>query len=153
MKIIKLTGFLVLFLCFSAVSYAQNSNSASPTAKDALNAERTRKVAQKSGRFEILTNTKGNYYFVLKSTNGRVIMSGFTHKSKDSVMEKIAEVKTLVSSDENFDIRATGPRYHFYVNGSDGKAVAKSEFYTTEASMRKGLESVKKNAPLAVIKE
>lgn len=48
-----------------------------------------------------------------------------------------------------FVIKKTNTGIKFDLKASNGEVIATSEVYTTEAACRKGIESVKKNAPAA----
>ena len=48
-----------------------------------------------------------------------------------------------------FVIKKTNTGIKFDLKAGNGEAIATSEVYTTEASCRKGIESVRKNAPVA----
>ena len=65
-------------------------------------------------------------------------LSFYTNKVKKGkcIMSKF--VIRTVSSGVKFDLKAT-----------NGQVIATSEVYTTEAACRKGIESVRKNAPVA----
>ena len=48
-----------------------------------------------------------------------------------------------------FVIKKTNTGIKFDLKAGNGEVIATSEVYTTEASCRKGIESVRKNAPVA----
>ena len=48
-----------------------------------------------------------------------------------------------------FVIKKTNTGVKFDLKSGNGETIATSEVYTTEASCRKGIESVRKNAPVA----
>ena len=50
-----------------------------------------------------------------------------------------------------FVIKRTNTGIKFDLKAGNGETIATSEVYTTEASCRKGIESVRKNAPIAGI--
>ena len=50
---------------------------------------------------------------------------------------------------EKFVIKRTNTGIKFDLKAGNGETIATSEVYTTEASCRKGIESVRKNAPVA----
>jgi uncharacterized protein YegP (UPF0339 family) len=111
----------------------------------------TAAYAQRKGHFEIVKTEQGKYYFVLKSSNGQEILKGFQYGSEDKALEAVAKTKGLAMDDANFDPRSSGEQWYFFLKGNDGRAVAQSERYTTEAAMKRGIESVKKTAPEAPV--
>ena len=50
-----------------------------------------------------------------------------------------------------FVIKKTNTDVKFDLKAGNGETIATSEVYTTEASCRKGIESVRKNAPVAEV--
>lgn len=48
-----------------------------------------------------------------------------------------------------FVIKKTAGEYHFVLKAGNGEVIATSERYTTKASAKDGIESVKSNAPSA----
>ena len=52
-----------------------------------------------------------------------------------------------------FVIKATKTGFVFNLKASNGEVIAVSEVYKTEAACRNGIESVKKNAPIAKIED
>ncbi|HEV7473124.1 MAG TPA: YegP family protein [Pyrinomonadaceae bacterium] len=104
------------------------------------------------GSFEIRQTQSGRYSFVLKASNGREILSGFFYASVDKVKDAIEKTRTLATEDTNFDVRHDN-QWYFFVKDANGKAVAQSEHYTTEAAMRKGIDSVRKTAPDATVSD
>ncbi len=107
--------------------------------------------AQRKGHFEIVKTEQGKYYFVLKSSNGQEILKGFQYGSEDKAREAAGKTRGLAMDDANFDQRSRGEQWYFFLKSSDGRAVAQSEYYTTEAAMKRGVESVKKTAPEAAV--
>lgn len=78
-------------------------------------------------------------------------MTGFFYSTEEKAKDAAEKVRTRVADDANFDIR-DDKQWYFFIRGEDGKAIAQSERYTTEAAMKKGIESVKKTAPDAAWK-
>ena len=52
-----------------------------------------------------------------------------------------------------FAIRATASGLKFDLKAQNGEVIATSEVYTSEASCRKGIASVQKNAPIANLED
>lgn len=103
------------------------------------------------GSFEILQTENGRFYMVLKASNGQRILTGFFYSTEEKAKDAAEKVRERVGDDANFDIRGD-KQWYFFIKGEEGKAIAQSERYTTEAAMKKGIESVKKTAPEAAWK-
>lgn len=52
-----------------------------------------------------------------------------------------------------FILKKTNTGFKFDLKAGNGEVIATSEVYTTEAACRKGIESVKKNAPVAAVED
>ena len=52
-----------------------------------------------------------------------------------------------------FVIKQSNAGFHFVLKASNGEVIATSQVYTTKDSCKKGIESVKKNAPDAEVVE
>ena len=50
-----------------------------------------------------------------------------------------------------FVVRKSGKRFHWNLLASNGKVIASSEHYETRRAALAGIESVRKNAPKAVV--
>lgn len=61
--------------------------------------------------------------------------------------------KRGVDAVEHFQIRRVATGVKFDLRSANGEVIATSEVYKTEAACRKGVESVRKNAPLASVED
>jgi uncharacterized protein YegP (UPF0339 family) len=113
----------------------------------------TAAIAQRKGHFDITKTDAGKYYFVLRSSNGQEILKGYQFASAEKVQDAIAQAKAQAAADANFDQRNEKNQFYFFLKGADGKAIARSENYTTEAAMKRGIDSIKRTAPDAEIKQ
>ena len=52
-----------------------------------------------------------------------------------------------------FVINTTATGFTFHLKAANGQTIATSEVYTTEAACKKGIESVKVNAPAAALED
>jgi uncharacterized protein YegP (UPF0339 family) len=52
-----------------------------------------------------------------------------------------------------FVIKKSGEQYHFVLKAGNGEIIATSERYTTKASAKNGIESVKENAKAAPVED
>ena len=97
--------------------------------------------------FEIYTEKSGKFRFRLKAKNGEIICSsqGYTSKSscKKGAFSLILNAKKIKSF-RVFKNRAG--KSFFNVVAGNNKVIATSQAYKTENSLKKGIESVRKNA-------
>ncbi|MCA0384552.1 MAG: YegP family protein [Firmicutes bacterium] len=120
------------------------------------------------GKF-VVRETKTGVKFDLKATNGQVIGTSEVYSSKRSCLNGIESVKHNVAvahfedqTVEGFE-KVTNPKFEMYVDkagecrfrlkAKNGEIILESEGYKTKANCLNGIESVKKNAPDALIVE
>lgn len=104
-----------------------------------------------SAKFELYTDTAGEYRFRLKAANGENILASEGYKQKASAVNGIASVQKHAPDDAHYErkISASGKPF-FNLKASNGQVIGSSQAYSSESARNAGLESVKKNAPSAV---
>lgn len=107
--------------------------------------------------------------FDLRAANGQVIANSEVYASKsvclkgvESVRKNAPIAKFQDQTAENFPA-VTNPKFEMYkdkagcfrfrLKARNGEIIATSESYTSRAACENGIESVRKNAPCAQIKE
>ena len=105
-----------------------------------------------SAKFEIKHSANGQYMFNLKAPNGEVILTSETYHQKRSAEEGIASVRANAGDDSRFErkVAKDGSPYSV-LKAANGEVVGKSEMYSSNSAMEKGIASVAKNASEAVI--
>jgi uncharacterized protein len=100
--------------------------------------------------FEIKEATDGKYVFNLKSGNDQVIFTSQTYESKESAKAGIASVKHNAPLDERYEEKSGADgRPYFVLIAANRQVIGRSQMYSSREAMRKGIASVKKNAPAA----
>lgn len=108
-------------------------------------------------KFEIFQSDKdGLYYFRLKARNGKIVLQSEGYTRKENAEGGIEAVRQLSQDGDNFlySLRSVGdePRYwHFVIEAENSEVVGSSETYTSKAGAKKGIESVRRCAPIAEI--
>ena len=98
------------------------------------------------GKFVISLKKNGQYYFVLKTNNGIVILASEGYTSKIGCMNGIESVKKNGSDDNKFEIKnSLNGKFYFHLKASNGQIIGSSEIYEDKASCKRGINSVKKN--------
>ncbi len=101
-----------------------------------------------------LKKSNDKYHFVLKASNGQVILSSEMYNSKAAASNGIASVQKNCVDDARYEKKtAKNGKFHFNVKATNGQVIGSSQMYSGESGMNNGIESVKKNAPGAEIKE
>jgi hypothetical protein len=94
------------------------------------------------------------YRFNLKAANGEVVLVSESYESKESALNCIESVKENARIDERFE-RKNSKRSepYFVLKAANGQIIGISEMYSSEAACENGIASVKKNGPLAQLRD
>ena len=102
--------------------------------------------------FEIKRSANGNVMFSLKAANDQLILTSQTYHTKESAEDGIAAVRQNAPLDERYEERAGGDKLPYFVlHAPNGQVIGTSQLYSSREAMRKGIASVKRNAPQAEI--
>jgi uncharacterized protein YegP (UPF0339 family) len=106
------------------------------------------------GTFEISKASDGRFMFNLKAANHETILTSQLYESKEGAEQGISSVKTNATLKESFEeLTGADDRPYFVLHAANKKIIGRSEMYSSREAMRKGIESVMKNAPDAEIKD
>ena len=107
-----------------------------------------------AGYLEITARPDGRLMFDLKAGNHEVILTSEAYTTKAACMNGIESVRTNVPEDGRYR-RTTTPDGQFRValEAANGQAIGASGYYETAAELDRGIESVKKSAPDAGVKD
>jgi uncharacterized protein YegP (UPF0339 family) len=101
-----------------------------------------------------LKQSGDKYHFVLKAANGQVILSSQMYASKSGAMNGIESVKKNAGNDDLYERKeSSNGKFFFNLKSSNSQIIGSSQMYAAESGMKNGIESVKKNAPGADVKE
>lgn len=105
--------------------------------------------------FEIYQSGKNKEFrFRLKAGNGQTILSSEGYTSKASCMNGIESVKKNAADLKKFTKTQTPSKmFRFTLSSANKQIIGTSQNYKSESGCRNGIESVRKNAPKAVVKE
>lgn len=106
--------------------------------------------------FDVRQASNGEFYFNLKARNGQVIGTSQLYASKWNAERGAATVRSLVgTAEKSIQAAPREPRFelftgvdglvYFRLRANNGEIVLASEGYTTKASAKKGIASVKAN--------
>lgn len=106
------------------------------------------------GKFIITTRKNDDFQFVLKATNGQVILASQGYTSKQACMNGVESVKKNSLDESNFDIlESKNGKPYFNLKAANGQIIGTSELYESMAGCKNGILSVMNNAPDAEIVE
>lgn len=107
-----------------------------------------------AGKFEIYKDKADEYRFRLKAGNGQTILASEGYSSKSGCTNGIDSVKSNAPTDARYERKQTSSgKFMFTLKSTNGQVIGTSETYESEASRDNGVESVKTNAPDAVVVE
>ena len=101
-------------------------------------------------KFEITTRKNGEFQFNLKAANGQIILSSEGYTAKPNCIKGIESVKKNAPDDGKYErLTAKNGKPYFNLKATNGQIIGTSEMYESIAARDNGIESVKKNAPIA----
>lgn len=106
-------------------------------------------------KFEVYQSGKKNEFrFRLKADNGQTILSSEGYTSKAACLNGIDSVKKNAKDPKRVTKSTTpGKMFRFSVTAGNNEIIGVSQNYKSENGRDNGIDSVKRNATKAVIKE
>lgn len=106
------------------------------------------------GTFEVYKDSKGENRFRLKAPNNEIILASEGYSSKTNCLRGINSVKENSVVPERFEIyEDKAGKFRFRLKAVNQQVIGVSESYESKANAEKGVESVKRWAPKAEVKE
>lgn len=107
-----------------------------------------------AAHYELKTAANGQYLFNLKAANGEVILTSELYTTKEAALNGIESVKVNSPDDAQYERKESvkGDPY-FVLKAKNHQVIGKSEMYSSTSASEKGIESVKKNGPVATLKD
>lgn len=106
-----------------------------------------------AGWYELGSNDKGQFSFVLKAGNGEVVLRSEQYDTKASAENGIKSVQTNSPQDARYDRKdASDGRCYFNLKAGNHQVIGTSQMYKAAAGRDAGIESVKSNGPSTTVK-
>lgn len=106
------------------------------------------------GKFVITKRVNGEFQFNLKAANGQAILASEGYTTKTACDNGIESVRKNAQEDGRYERKdSSNGKYYFNLKATNGQIIGSSEMYESAASRENGIESVKKNAPDAVVED
>lgn len=106
------------------------------------------------GKFTITKGHDGQYYFNLKAGNGEIILQSQGYTTKSSCIDGIQSVKFNSKFDVRYDRKVSVSGHHYFtLIAANYQTIGKSQMFSTRFSMEVGVQSVKANAPTALVSD
>ena len=107
-----------------------------------------------AGWFEISQSKDEQFRFVLKAGNGEIILTSELYKAKASALNGIESVQKNCTDNKRYDrLEAKNGKPYFNLKAANHQIIGSSQFYGSEQSRDKGIESVISICISTVIKE
>jgi uncharacterized protein len=104
------------------------------------------------GKFQIKKRSNDEFQFNLKAANGEIILTSEGYKTKAGCDTGIASVKKNAIDDSKYDkLISKNNKHYFNLKAGNGEIIGTSEMYESIESRDGGIDSVKRNAPIATI--
>ena len=105
------------------------------------------------GWYELKSNDKGQYSFVLKADNGEVVLRSETYDAKASAENGIASVQKNSPLEERYERKdASDGRLFFNLRAANHQVIGSSQMYKTSVDRDAGIAAVKANGPTTTVK-
>lgn len=106
-----------------------------------------------AGWYELSSNDKGQFSFVLKAGNGEVILRSEQYTSKSSAENGIASVQANSPQDARYERKdASDGRPYFNLKAANHQIIGTSQMYKDASGRDKGIQSVQTNGPTTTVK-
>ncbi|MEJ8568761.1 YegP family protein [Elongatibacter sediminis] len=105
-----------------------------------------------AGKFVVTKGKDGQDYFVLKASNGQVILQSEGYKTRKSCANGIESVRKNAGVESRFECRtAKNGKAYFVLKASNGQEIGRSQMYKSDSGCRNGMKSVAANAAGATV--
>lgn len=104
--------------------------------------------------YELKKTQNGKFMFNLKAANHEVILTSEVYEQKASALTGIESVRKNGPVAANYELKTSSANQPYFVlKAANQQVIGKSEMYSSEATAKNGIESVKKNCVSAEIKD
>ena len=105
-------------------------------------------------KFEITMRKNGEFQFNLKASNGEVILTSEGYTTKSECLNGVESVKKNAVEEKRYEkLVAKNGKPYFTLKATNGQIIGQSQMYASERNRNNGINSVMKNAPVAVVVE
>ena len=107
-----------------------------------------------AAKYDLKKSKNEQFYFNLKAGNGEIILTSEMYKAKDGALNGIESVRKNSPQEGRYEIKKSSKdEPYFVLKAANGQVIGKSEMYSSEAAAKKGIASVMKNGPDAVLND
>jgi len=96
-------------------------------------------------KYEVKRNSKEEWYFILKSSNGETVLVSESYKNKSGATTGINSVRANATDPDNFEIKESkDSKFYFVLKSKNGEVIGVSETYNKKESAVKSINSLAK---------
>jgi uncharacterized protein YegP (UPF0339 family) len=107
-----------------------------------------------AGSYVLKKSPEGQFYFLLYSGNGEVVLNSEMYLAKASAENGIASVQSNSAQDDRYSRnQASGGKFYFNLKAANHHVIGSSQMYNTTSARDAGIDAVKKNGPNTNIKD
>ncbi len=101
-----------------------------------------------AGKFCLKKSKSGKFSFNLVAGNGQVVLTSEAYNTKASANNGIKSIRKNCLDDACFERKvAKNGKPYFTLKSTNGQVIGKSQMYSSNSSMEKGIRSVAANGP------
>ena len=105
-----------------------------------------------AGKFEVKATKNGQFMFNLKASNGEIILTSEMYKTMKGLKNGIASVRENCKVPARYKVMvAKNKEPYFVLRAGNNQVIGHSEMYSSDKALANGMDSVKQNAPGAVV--
>ena len=107
-----------------------------------------------AGSYELGSNDKGQFSFVLKADNGEVVLRSEQYATKASAENGIQSVQANCGDDARYDRKdASNGQLYFNLKAANHQVIGSSQMYATAAARDAGIASVMANGGTSTVQD
>jgi hypothetical protein len=107
-----------------------------------------------NGWFDVSKSKADDFFFVLKSGNGEVVLTSEMYKSRESADTGITSVQANSADDTRYERAiASDGKFHFNLRAANNQVIGTSQLYATMDSRESGITAVKENGISKTVKD
>ncbi|AEK60214.1 hypothetical protein CFter6_0585 [Collimonas fungivorans] len=107
-----------------------------------------------AGSYVLKKSVDGQFYFLLYSGNGEVVLNSEMYVAKASAENGIASVQSNSAQDDRYSRnQASNGKFYFNLKAANHQVIGSSQMYSTTSARDAGIDAVKKNGPSTDVKD
>lgn len=105
-----------------------------------------------AGSYVLKKSVDGQFYFLLYSSNGEVVLNSEMYAAKASAENGIASVRSNSTQDDRYSRnQASNGKFYFNLKAANHQVIGSSHMYSTTSARDAGIDAVKKNGPSTAV--